>query len=190
MSILITGFEPFDGATVNPSWEAVLRVPLSIGGHAVHRMQLPVVYRQAAAEMLVEINRLRPTLVVCCGVAAGRGGVTPELVALNYRHAAIPDNAGQKFSGEPILPHGETALMTSLPVQEMIDAIRAREIPAWLSLSAGAYVCNDLYYHLLLQEEELGYRGIFIHVPDAQTVDADRAAAALTACIETALRHV
>ena len=190
MSILLTGFEPFNGAAVNPSWEAVLRVPATIGGHEVHRMRLPVVYQQAAAEMLAEISRLRPSLVICCGVAGGRTGVTPELVALNYRMASIPDNAGQRFSGEPILPHGENALMTALPVHQMIAAIREKEIPAWLSLSAGAYVCNDLYYHLLLQEAEMGYRGLFVHVPETKEVDADRAAQALIACIEAALPFV
>ena len=173
MSILLTGFEPFNGAAVNPSWEAVLRVPATIGSHEVHRMRLPVVYQQAAAEMLAEISRL-----------------PPELVALNYRMASIPDNAGQLFSGEPILPHGENALMTALPVHQMIAAIREKEIPAWLSLSAGAYVCNDLYYHLLLQEAEMGYRGLFVHVPETKEVDADRAAQALTACIEAALPFV
>lgn len=188
MSILLTGFEPFNGASVNPSWEALLRVPMTVAGHEVHRMRLPVVYQQAAAEMLVEISRLRPELVICCGVAAGRRGVTPELVALNYRWAAIADNAGQLYSGTPILPHGENALMTDLPVHAMVDAMRAKEIPAWVSLSAGAYVCNDLYYHLLSQREELGYQGLFIHVPDTADLDADRAAAALTACIETALK--
>ena len=187
MSILLTGFEPFDGASVNPSWEAVLRVPATVAGHAVHRMRLPVVYQQAAEEMLREIRRVKPEVVICCGVAAGRGGVTPELVALNYRWARIPDNAGQLFSGTPILPQGEHALRTSLPVHRMVEAIRAKEFPAWLSLSAGAYVCNDLYYHLMLNESELGYRGLFVHVPEEKDVNADRAALALTACLETAL---
>lgn len=188
MSILLTGFEPFDGASVNPSWEAVLQVPGEVCGHEVHRLRLPVVYRQAAEEMLAEIRRIRPVLVICCGVASGRNGVTPELVALNYRWASIPDNAGQRFSGDPILPGGETALMTRLPVHEMVGAIRAQEIPAWVSLSAGAYVCNDLYYHLLLREAALGYRGLFVHVPDAGVVNAPRAALALTACIREALK--
>ena len=85
MSILLTGFEPFDGASVNPSWEAVQRVPDVICGQDVHRLRLPVVYSQAAEAMLAEIRRLRPEIVICCGVAGGRKAVTPELVALNYR---------------------------------------------------------------------------------------------------------
>ena len=188
MSILITGFEPFDGASVNPSWEAVKLVPNAICGHEVHRLQLPVVYGGAAELLLEEVRRLRPEIVLCCGVAGGREGVTPELVAINYRQARIADNAGQLYSGAPIDPEGETAHMTRLPVNDMVEAIRAREIPAYLSLSAGAYVCNDLYYHLLAAEKALGCRGLFVHVPTFDHVNAARAAAALTACLETALK--
>lgn len=188
MSILLTGFEPFDGASVNPSWEAVQRVPDQICGREVHRLRLPVVYGQAAALLLTYARQLRPEIILCCGVAGGREGVTPELVALNYRQARIPDNAGQAFSGEPIDPAGETAYMTRLPVNSMVEAIRERGIPASLSLSAGAYVCNDLYYHVLAAERELGCKGLFVHVPPAEQVDARRAACALTACLETALK--
>lgn len=187
MSILLTGFEPFGGAAANPSWEAVQLVPDSICGHEVHRMCLPVVFGGAAELLLREIRRLRPELVICCGVAGGRTGITPELVAINYRQAKIADNAGQLFSGVSILPGGETAYMTCLPVNRMVEAIRAQEIPASLSLSAGAYVCNDLYYHVLAAEKELGHRGLFVHVPDAAAVDAAHAARAITVCIETAM---
>lgn len=188
MSVLLTGFEPFDGAAVNPSWEAVRLVPETVGGQAVHRLRLPVEYGRAAEILLAEVRRLRPEIVLCCGVAGGRGGVTPELVAINYRSARIPDNAGQHFAGAPIAEGGETAYMTRLPVNDMVEAIRRQEIPAWLSLSAGAYVCNDLYYHLLAAEKELGCRGLFVHVPEEKDVNAPRAARALTACLETALK--
>lgn len=188
MSILLTGFEPFDGASVNPSWEAVLRVPDTICGRSVHRLRLPVEYGRAAALLLEEIRRVQPRIVLCCGVASGREGVTPELVALNYRMARIPDNAGQHYTGQPIRPDGPTAIMTRLPVQDMVEAIRAGDVPAWVSLSAGAYVCNDLYYHLLEAEERLGCRGLFVHVPEEKDVSAPRAAGALTACLRTALQ--
>jgi len=187
MSILLSGFEPFDGAVVNPSWEAVQRVPEEICGHRVHRLQLPVVYGGAAERLLTEVRRLQPEIVLCCGVAAGREGVTPELVAINYRQARIPDNAGQHYTGEPIRPGGETAFMTRLPVNAMVEALRAMGIPASLSLSAGAYVCNDLYYHLLEAEAETGCRGLFVHVPGMDRVGPEDAARALTACVETAI---
>ena len=187
MAILLTGFEPFDGAQINPSWEAVRLTPDHICGHEVHRLQLPVVFGQAADMLQSEIRRICPDVVISCGVASGRNGVTPELVAINYRKARIPDNAGQSYAGEPILPGGDTAYMTRLPVNEMVAAIQAEQIPASLSLSAGAYVCNDVYYALLRSETALGHRGLFVHVPDMEVVSAQQAARALTICLETAL---
>lgn len=187
MSILLTGFEPFDGASVNPSWEAVSRVPDRIAGREVHRLRLPVVYGEAANLLLHEIVRICPEIVICCGVANGRQAVTPELVAINYRHARIADNTGQQYSGQPIDPAGPAAYMTRLPVHDMIEEIKAADIPAYLSLSAEAYVCNDVYYALLASEAEYGHRGLFIHVPGADVVDADTAARAITICLQTAL---
>lgn len=187
MSILVTGFEPFGGASVNPSWQAVSLLPEEIMGQRVHRMMLPTVYGAAADMLLARIGEVRPCIVLCSGVAGGRQGVTPELVAINYRQARIADNAGRLFSGVPIDPAGDTAHMTRLPVNAMVDRIRDAGIPASLSLSAGAFVCNDVYYALLRSEKALGHRGLFVHVPDAEAVSTPDAARALALCIETAL---
>ena len=187
MCILFTGFEPFGGASVNPSWEAVSLLPEEIAGRRVHRMMLPTVFTQAADMLRQEIARVRPEIVICCGVANGRTAVTPELVAINYRFARIPDNAGQSFSGVPIDPAGPAAHMTRLPVHEMIAAIQAEGIPAQLSLSAGAYVCNDVYWALLSSEAQLGHRGLFVHVPGTEAVATAQAARAIAICAETCL---
>ena len=187
MKILLTGFEPFDGADTNPSWEAVLRVPDEIAGAQVCRLRLPVVYGEAAALLREEIARLHPQIVISCGVANGRQAVTPELVAINYRHARIPDNAGNQFSAQPVDPAGPAAYMTSLPVHAMIDAVKAADIPCALSMSAGAYVCNDVYYAALASEKEFGHKGLFIHVPATDVVSVEGAAKAITVCVQTAL---
>ncbi len=189
MSVLLTGFDPFDGASVNPSWEAVSLVPDTVAGHAVHRLQLPTVFGQAAALLRSEIARLQPDIVISCGVANGRTAVTPELVAINYRYASIPDNAGQHYTGQRIDDAAPAALMTRLPVHRMIDAVKAAGIPASLSLSAGAYVCNDVYWALLAGEAELGHKGLFIHVPGTEAVASDQAARAIALCLETALHE-
>ena len=188
MSILLTGFEPFDGAETNPSWEAVRRVPDRIAGRAVHRLRLPVVYGEAADLLREAIARLRPELVISCGVAGGRQAVTPELVALNYRHARIPDNTGKSYFGAPIDPSAPAARMTRLPIHDLIDAVKAEGIPCALSLSAGAYVCNDVYFALLSSEAEYGHRGLFIHVPGEDAVSLEDMARAITVCAETALK--
>lgn len=188
MSILLTGFEPFGGASVNPSWEAVCCVPDRIAGHTVHRLRLPVVYGEAADLLREAIARIRPEFVISCGVAGDRKAVTPELVALNYRHARIPDNAGNQYSGVPIDPNGPAARMTCLPIHALIDAVKAEGIPCALSLSAGAYVCNDVYWALLDCEAVFGHRGLFIHVPSADAVCVEDMARAITLCAETALK--
>ena len=186
MCILFTGFEPFGGASVNPSWEAVSLLPEEIAGRRVHRMMLPTVFTQAADMLRQEIARVRPEIVICCGVANGRKAVTPELVAINYRCARIADNAGRLYQGEKIVPDGPAACMTVLPVHGMIDAVKAEDIPCALSFSAGAYVCNDVYWALLSCEPDFGHRGLFIHVPGTDAVDADRAARAIAICAEYA----
>ena len=189
MSILLTGFEPFDGAETNPSWEAVRLVPDVVAGREVHRLRLPVVYGGAAELLCREIALLQPELVISCGVANGRGSVTPELVAINYRHARIADNAGRLCRGEAIIPGGPDALMTRLPIHALIDAVQAAGIPCALSLSAGAYVCNDVYFALLAAREAHGHRGLFIHVPGTDAVSAEDAARAIAICAERALKE-
>lgn len=188
MTILLTGFEPFGGADMNPSWEAVRLVPDCIGGYAIHRLCLPVEYGRAASILREEIARLRPEIVVSVGVANGRKAVCPELVAVNYRFASIPDNAGVSHKGDPIAPGGSAAYMTTLPVHDMIASMTESGIPAHLSLSAGAYICNDVYYVLLSAEAEFGHRGLFVHVPGTDAVTVEDMARALTICLETILK--
>lgn len=187
MSILITGFAPFDGADTNPSWEAVRLVPDKLCGHDVHKLLLPVVYGEAAQLVIQAIRRLQPEVVLCCGLAGGRTALTPELVAVNYRYARIADNAGQRYSGERITSTGPDAFMTRLPVHAMISAMQQAGLNAALSLSAGAYVCNDVYYALLSAEADLGHRGLFLHVPGAEVISPGEAARGIVLCIETAL---
>lgn len=184
MNILLTGFEPFGGDEVNPSWEAVSRVPARMDGHDIHSLRLPVVFGRCAERLMAEAERLRPDVVIACGVAGGRSEVTPELVAVNWRMATLADNAGVRYEGQRIAPEGPDAWMTRLPVVAMVEAIRRAGIPARLSLSAGAYVCNDLYYALMAGQEKLGYRGLFIHVPSLAVLSAEETSRALTCCLK------
>lgn len=186
MTILITAFEPFGGAETNPSLEAMALVPEQIGQHMICKLLLPVEYTRAASLMLEEIRRVRPEIVISCGVANGRKGITPEKLAINYRSAAIADNADVKYAGVPIDAAGPAAYMTGLPVERMVEALQAAELPAYLSLSAGAYVCNDVYYALLASESELGHRGMFLHVPGVEVATPEQTARAIVICIQAA----
>ncbi len=183
MRILVTGFEPFGGSSVNPSWEAVRLLPDAVEGVEIARLRLPVIYGEAARLALEEARRLQADAVLCTGVASGRNAVTPELLAINWRMASLPDAAGVCYEGEQIASDQPAALMTSLPVKDMVKAIGAEGVPARLSLSAGAYVCNDLYWHMLVREQKGGCPALFVHVPDMEIVSAESAARALATCI-------
>ena len=188
MSILVTGFEPFGGSDRNASWEAVSRLPDTCAGYRVTKLRLPVCYGQAGDLLLEMMWRIRPTVTLCCGVAGGRKAITPELLAVNYRRAAIADNAGVRYDGEKIDPARPDAHMTRLNAVNMVDALKAAGLPAELSLSAGAYVCNDLYFALLDRGVLLGGEGIFVHVPTEDVLKAEDAARGLAICLNQAIQ--
>ena len=187
MAILVTGFEPFGGSDRNASWEAVSRLPDTLAGHSVDKLRLPVCYGQAGDLLLSRMRQLRPAVTLCCGVAGGRKAITPELLAVNYRRAAIADNAGIRYDGEKIDPSRPDAHMTLLNAVGMVHAMQDAGLAAELSLSAGAYVCNDLYFALLDRGLALGGEGIFVHVPTEDVLPAEEAARGLAICLMTAL---
>lgn len=167
--LLITGFEPFGGESINPSWDAVEKLPDEINGYKLTKLRLPVVFSEAAQRVIELSDELLPDVVLCIGQAGGRCTITPELVAINLRHARIPDNNGYKPQDEAIIENGSTAYFSPLPMRKMAEAIKEKGILAQLSYSAGAYVCNDLIYSLLAHFEGTQTRAGFIHVPYATT---------------------
>ena len=169
MKILYTGFEPFGGETVNPSFDAVCLLPDVIAGAEVIRLEVPTVFGRGAETMLEAVEARRPDVVICVGQAGGRCAVTPEYVAINYRRARIPDNAGQQPDGVPVLEGGPAAYFTTLPVHRIAARCREAGIPAEVSYTAGTYVCNDVMYALLhaVHCRFPDLRGGFIHVPYA-----------------------
>ena len=147
------------------SREAVLALPERIGGWTVRRRCLPVAFGLAAEEAAAAAEETGAEAVLCVGEAGSRKAVTPELVALNLRHARIPDNRGLQPKDEPAVPGGENALFSTLPARRMAEGIAAAGIPAEVSYSAGVYVCNDLFYGLLHRFRASGPPCGFIHVP-------------------------
>lgn len=168
--ILLTGFEPFGGETINPSWEATRALhDAIIAGHRVVAMELPCVFGRAAAVLGKALRRHRPVLTICTGQAGGRPGLTPERVAINVDDARIPDNAGAQPLDRPIARRGPAAYFTTLPNKAIVQAIRAQGIPADLSNTAGTFVCNHVAYALMQRlarsRQRPRPRGGFIHVP-------------------------
>ena len=152
MKILVTGFEPFGGEDINPSWEAVRQLRAPEGTELV-RLRLPVVFREAGELLAAAMKRERPDLVLCIGQAAGRAAITPERLGVNLMDAAIPDNAGFQPREEPVIPAAPAAFFARLPVAALAEAIRAAGVPAQVSNSAGLFVCNALLYRLLHEME-------------------------------------
>ncbi len=163
--LLITGFEPFGGELINPSWEVVDRLPSEIKGYKLIKLRLPVTFGEAAKIAIKEAEEKRPDVIISIGQAGGRAAITPELVGINLRHAEIPDNGGHQPQDEPIINGGAAALFSTLPVRKMTEAIKASGLPSRVSYSAGAYVCNDLLYTLLSYFEGSKTRVGFIHIP-------------------------
>ena len=142
--LLITGFDPFGGQSVNPAWEAVSRLPARVGDCVVHALQVPTVFGLAAQRVIEEAQALHPDIILCVGQAGGRAAVTPEMVAINLRYAAIPDNAGLQPQDIPCAEDGPAAYFATVPVREMARAIAQAGLPGSVSYTAGTFVCNDL----------------------------------------------
>ena len=163
--LLITGFEPFGGEVINPSWQAVECLPLTINGYSLTKLRLPVVFGKAAQSVIAAADSLRPDAILAIGQAGGRATVMPELVGINLRHANIPDNSGSSPKDEPVIEGEAAAYFSTLPVRKIAAAISEKGIPAGVSYSAGAYVCNDVFFSLLAHFKDTKTRVGFIHIP-------------------------
>ncbi len=187
-TLLVTAFEPFGGERVNASRSAVDALPERIGAWALVRRTLPVVFGEAARQVIRAAEETHADAVLCIGQAAGRSKVTPEMLGVNLRYAAIPDNAGHAPKDEPVEEGGPAAVFSTLPVRRMAQAICDAGLPGAVSLSAGAYVCNDVLYSVLRHFSGTAVRAGFVHVPalpgqNAVCLPAANAAAALCAAI-------
>ena len=165
MRLLITGFDPFGGADINPSWEAVRLLPDQIGSVEVHKLMIPTVFGKAAEAVMAAAEALEPDVILCVGQAGGRTGVTPERIGINVRQARIPDNEGNQPQEQAVIGDGPDGLFATAPVVEMVRAMEAAGLPAGVSNSAGTFVCNDTLYTLLYKYRGTGIRVGFIHVP-------------------------
>ena len=168
-TVLVTGFDPFEGATLNPSWEAAWALHgQAIGGHWVVAGQLPTEFARSLPTLQALVQAHQPRLVLCCGLAGGRAAISLERVAINVQDARIPDNAGARPIDEPVVGAAPAAYFTSLPIKAMRQALLQAGIPAVVSQTAGTFVCNHVFYglmHLLAQQGPAGTRGGFLHVP-------------------------
>lgn len=167
MKVLVTGFEPFGGEAVNASIEAVRRLPQRIGAMEIVTAELPTSYSRSIPALEAAIARSSPDLVLCVGQAGDRAALCVERVAINLQDARIPDNDGARPVDAPVVAGGPAAYLSTLPVRAAVAALHAAELPAQLSMSAGSFVCNHVFYGLmrLADERHHAFRGGLLHVP-------------------------
>lgn len=163
--LLITGFDPFGGAAVNPSWMAVSRLPDRVGDYELCKLEIPTVFHKATRIVLEKAAEFGPDVILCVGQAGGRSAVTPERIGVNIRDGRIGDNEGNQPRGEFVAIDGPAAYFATVPVLKMAEAMENAGIPATVSNSAGAFVCNDTLYGILHHYAGTQVRCGFIHVP-------------------------
>jgi pyroglutamyl-peptidase len=194
--VLVTGFDPFGGSHVNPSWQAVRALDgRVISGRRVIGAEVPTIFGKSLQRLAELVEQHQPGLVICTGQAGGRGALSLERVAINVNDARIPDNAGAQPIDTPVAADGPAAYFTSLPIKAMLQALLREGINAEVSQTAGTFVCNHVFYglmHLLAQPRYQGVRGGLVHVPflpeqGQPSMRVDQVVAGLALGIEVAL---
>lgn len=199
-TVLLTGFEPFNQASINPAWEAVRALEGWAGaGFRVEVRQLPCVFGEARRQLAALVDELHPDLVIAVGQAGGRAEISLERVAINVDDASILDNAGRQPVDLPIVEDGPAAYFTTLPIKAMAAAMREQGLRAGVSQTAGTFVCNHVFYGLMHHTAGKPVKAGFIHVPflpeqaalredQPPSMALEDIVAALRIAVETALR--
>ena len=169
MKILVTGFDPFGGETINPAFEAIKLIPDTIKGAEIIKLEVPTVFKRGPQATIDAVEEYQPDYVLCIGQAGGRSQLTPEYVGINYVQARIPDNAGDQPLNQPLVKGAPNAYFTQLPVYAMVEKMKENGIPASVSYTAGTYVCNAMLFCVLhaLNTKYPNTKGGFMHVPYA-----------------------
>lgn len=170
LRILLTGFEPFERDTVNPSWQVAQALHGSVcDGATVQAVQLPCAFGRAVEQLEQALHHYQPQLVLALGLAGGRSEVSLERVAINLDDARIADNAGQQPIDSAVVSGAPAAYFSTLPLKAMVRDLRAAGLPAAVSNTAGTFVCNHVFYalmHRLASDPAWAQtRGGFIHLP-------------------------
>ncbi|MGE6577955.1 pyroglutamyl-peptidase I [Paenibacillus xylanexedens] len=171
VKILISGFEPFGGDTVNPTGALMEALANEvIEGAELKTLLLPVHFDECADLLIAEMEAYRPDVVIACGLAKGRTSITPERIAVNVKDippGSYADNQGQCPVDEPIVDGSPDGLFSTLPIRAMVNDMSAAGIPATVSNTAGTYICNNTMYRVLdhVRVGQLPIRAGFVHFP-------------------------
>ncbi|MGB9695417.1 MAG: pyroglutamyl-peptidase I [Caldisericaceae bacterium] len=167
MNLFLTGFEPFGGEKVNPSYEILRNIKDDFGGVRIVKFEVPTAYYVSIAEATAKVRELSPFAVLSIGQAGGRSSISLERIAINVSDTTTPDNLGQCPFNEPIDPSGKEAYFATIPLYAILNKLKENGIPASISNSAGTFVCNHLMYGILnyIHKYNLNTKAGFMHVP-------------------------
>jgi pyroglutamyl-peptidase len=165
--IVVTGFAPFGGERINPSWEVARNLDGDvIGGLQVKSVRLPVNCLAAARRVEAAFVRYRPRAILGLGQARGRPALSLERIAINLFQNTKAGKLDSRSPGNPVVRDGPDAYFSRLPIGALLKALERRKIPASISLSAGAYACNAAMYaalHATRRRDD--FPAGFIHLP-------------------------
>lgn len=170
MKILVTGFDPFGGEKINPALETIKRLPDTILGAQIIKLEIPTVVGKSLAKIKEAVEKENPDAVLSIGQAGGRSEITVERVGINIDDCRIPDNEGNQPIDEPVVKGGPAAYFVTVPIKAIVENIKAHNIPASISNTAGTFICNHVCYgvaHLAAQRTAAGkpMKSGFIHIP-------------------------
>jgi len=170
MKILVTGFDPFGGEKINPALETIKRLPDTILGAQIIKLEIPTVVGKSLAKITEAVEKENPDAVLSIGQAGGRSEITVERVGINIDDCRIPDNEGNQPIDEPVIKGGPAAYFVTVPIKAIVENIKAHNIPASISNTAGTFICNHVCYgvaHLAAQRTAAGkpMKSGFIHIP-------------------------
>lgn len=164
--VLVTGFEPFGQSKLNPSQLLVEALTSEdLPGVELSALVLPVEFDRASEILLTKIAQISPDFVISFGQAEGRSAITPEKIAINLNHARIADNSGDQRQDSVIDELGNDGYFSTLPVNQIVEAIKSVGVESELSLSAGTFVCNHIFYKLQKELSNSSIKSGFIHIP-------------------------
>lgn len=170
MKILVTGFDPFGGEKINPALETIKRLPDTILGTQIIKLEIPTVVGKSLAKIKEAVEKENPDVVLSIGQAGGRSEITVERIGINIDDCRIPDNEGNQPIDEPVVKGGPAAYFVTVPIKAIVENIKAHNIPASISNTAGTFICNHVCYgvaHLAAQRTAAGkpMKSGFIHIP-------------------------
>jgi pyroglutamyl-peptidase len=172
--VLLTGFEPFGGASFNPSGAVVEAIAEhGVDGFEIVTAILPVEFKRSAAMLIELISTNKPDVVISLGQAEGRDFIGPEQVAINLADARIADNAGVKLENQPINTGAADGYFSTLPIRAIVEAVSALGINAKISYSAGAFICNEIFFTAQSFLQGSNVISGFIHLPLAPNQSAE-----------------